>query len=65
MPAYQGMVTGAGAADILAFKSTMSDLEARLQKHIEFRERVRSCTVVALYAVRPCSYAGRLSRRWG
>eukprot|EP00045_Choanoeca_perplexa_P005203 m.44111 g.44111 ORF g.44111 m.44111 type:complete len:917 (-) comp12993_c0_seq1:81-2831(-) len=40
MPAYHSMVNGAGAADILAFKSTMSDLEARLSKHIEFRERV-------------------------
>eukprot|EP00730_Choanoeca_flexa_P003793 TRINITY_DN11502_c0_g1_i1.p1 TRINITY_DN11502_c0_g1~~TRINITY_DN11502_c0_g1_i1.p1 ORF type:complete len:915 (+),score=243.51 TRINITY_DN11502_c0_g1_i1:144-2888(+) len=40
MPAYQGVINGAGAADILAFKSTISDLEARLQKHIEFRERV-------------------------
>ena len=29
-----------GPSDMLAFKSTIADLEARLQKHVEFRERV-------------------------
>ncbi|EDQ86954.1 uncharacterized protein MONBRDRAFT_10463 [Monosiga brevicollis MX1] len=39
LPTYQSGL-GAGASDILAFKHTIADLEGRLQKHIEFRERL-------------------------